>query len=52
MPADLVENCERGGFVLSTSQNIFHSVALDKSHEMLINNHYQTLHHSVHSIQS
>ena len=39
MPADLVKYFENGGFVLSISGNVLHSVALDESHEMLINKH-------------
>jgi len=36
MPADLFQ---KEGFVLSISGNTLHSVALDESHEMLINKH-------------
>ncbi len=39
MPSDMVEYFESDGFVLRISGNIFHSVALDESHEMLINKH-------------
>ncbi len=39
MPSDLVKYFENGGFVLSITGNVLHSVALDESHEMLINKH-------------
>ena len=42
MPADLLKYFENGGFVLSISGNTLHSVALDESHEMLINKHVNT----------
>ena len=39
MPAELIRYFENGGFVLSITGNTLHSVALDESHEMLINKH-------------
>ena len=39
MPAELIDYFEKGGFALSISGQTLHSVALDESHEMLINKH-------------
>ena len=39
MPPELIQYLEKGGFALSISGKVLHSVALDESHEMLINKH-------------
>ena len=39
MPPALLEYLQKGGFALSISGRKLHSVALDESHEMLINRH-------------
>lgn len=39
MPPALLEYLQNGGFALSISGRILHSVGLDESHEMLINKH-------------
>ena len=38
-PSLLMQYMENGGFALSISGNIIHSVGLDECHEMLINRH-------------
>ena len=39
VPEDLLGYFKSGGFVMSTTGNTLHSVALDECHEMLINKH-------------
>ena len=39
MPSELLQYFVKGGFALSISGNVLHSVALDECHEMLINKH-------------